>query len=189
MWLYMCMAASACPAPGPRRAAAGRPGARVRISGSYEQGVRGGRIDRSVGRHLHGRASMRQGAGAGFPISASPRGWFIINSPEESCVLLSDPRAPQWHEWIARARAAAGGGRPQRGSVCLHAGTLKTFHLYDAQRRFITAIHLCQTVFIIVYGFFNKPSPMAKFMPRSSFFLKKNFPSPPCWFGKFLNPV
>jgi len=25
---------------------------------------------------------MRQGAGAGFPISASPRGWFIINSPK-----------------------------------------------------------------------------------------------------------
>ena len=81
------------------------------------------------------------------------------------------------------------GRRPQRGSVCLHAGTLKTFHLYDAQRRFITAIHLCQTVFIIVYGFFNKPSPRAKFMPRSSFFFKKKLPSPPCWFGKFLNPV
>ena len=160
------------------------PGARTPASGGLPAGrartdlrlVRTGSAwgeDRSIGRSTPARARLnearRRRRFSDFRFASR-----LVHHQlaEESCVLLSDPRAPQWHEWIARARAAAGGGRPQRGSVCLHAGTLKTFHLYDAQRRFITAIHLCQTVFIIVYGFFNKPSPMAKFMPRSSF--KKN---------------
>jgi hypothetical protein len=113
---------------------------------------------------------MRQGAG--FPISASPRRRFIITCPESfrsgRARQAGRIRRTRSRATIEHARAADG--------VVGHRAALSARRHFEIlspmtrKRKFVTAIHLCQTVFlIIVYEFFNKPSTMAKFMSQCFF--------------------
>lgn len=149
----------------------GRP-ARAWISGSYEHGMRGGR---EIDRHLTPCTApvfqfpLRLAAG-----SSSPARRVVLRPLRSGRARQAGRiRRTRSRATIEHARAAAGMvGHRAALSARRHSEILSPM---TRKRKFITAIHLCQTVFLIIlYEFFPINRPRWLNSCLSVFFKKKS---------------